>query len=93
MQTSKGLNQNLIDNIVDKLDRCGVTEQMLHEFRQEYVGVHFTLCMDDDISVNAKPVISRPLYKVYLVNSSQHCSVLSNDLSSASGVVIAEVLT
>ncbi|MFD1692587.1 hypothetical protein ACFSHR_16845 [Azotobacter chroococcum] len=48
--------------------------------------------MDDDIVVNAKPVAERPGFNVYLVNSSDHCSVLSNDLGSASGIVLAEII-
>jgi hypothetical protein len=48
--------------------------------------------MDDDIMVNAKPVVERPRFNIYLVNSSDHCSVLSNDPEAASGIVLAEVI-
>jgi hypothetical protein len=92
MHKSSGLDQAMIDAIVDQLDLHGLDPDLLSEFRQSYSGVHFTYCMDDDVSVNAKPLISRPHYNIYLVNSSQHCSVLSNDLEAASGMVIAEVI-
>jgi hypothetical protein len=67
-----------------------ISEQIVASLRSRFPDFHFTYCMDDDV-VNAKPVFEDPNFNLYLVNSSSHCLSLTNDLDSASGLVIAEV--
>jgi hypothetical protein len=77
-----------IDQIVAKTHEVGANETGLSVLKQTFAHVHFTLCSDDDI-INAKPIYESPQFNVYLVNTSQHCAVLTNDNEKASGVVIA----
>lgn len=67
-----------------------ISEQIVAGLRNSYPDLHFTYCMDDDV-VGAKPVFEDPDFNIYLVNSSSHCLSLTNDLDSASGLVVAEV--
>lgn len=86
------IEQTLIDEVIRQAERHALDEALLANLRGSHPGVHFTGCMDDDIQGNAKPVAARPGFNLYLVNSSQHCSVLTNDLASASGIVLAQVI-
>lgn len=82
----------LLDSVIQQAGRGVLDDGLLASLRHAHPGVHFTLCMDDDILANAKPVAERPGFNVYLVNSSDHCSVLTNDLDCASGIVLAELI-
>lgn len=82
----------LLDSVIQQAERSVLDDGLLAGLRDAHPGVHFTLCMDDDILANAKPVAERPGFNVYLVNSSDHCSVLTNDLDCASGIVLAELI-
>lgn len=86
------IEQSVIDAIIQRAEQGGLDEALLSQLRSLYPGVHFTSCMDDDVTVNAKAVAERATFKLYLVNSSQHCSVLTNDPASASGIVLAHVV-
>ena len=91
LNTKYQLNQTILNEIVSRLDNQGLQPHVLSQLRLDFPGIHFTSCMQDDISENAKPIVCGTLYHLYLVNSSQHCSILSNDIDAASGVVIAEL--
>jgi len=86
------IEQSLLDAVVARAESGVLGEALIAELRDAHPGVHFTWCMDDDIAVNAKPVTQRDTFNLYLVNSSDHCSVLTNDPESASGIVLAEVI-
>lgn len=86
------ISQDLLDAVIRQAEHASLGEALLASLRQAHPGAHFTLCMDDDIVVNAKPVATRPAFNVYLVNASEHCLVLTNDLDAASGIVLAELI-
>ncbi|PMR73788.1 DUF6129 family protein [Billgrantia endophytica] len=86
------IDQTLLSSVIQRAEKDTLDETLIASLRSAYPGVHFTLCMDDDIAVNAKPVAERLGFNVYLVNSSDHCSVLTNDPDAASGFVLAEVI-
>ncbi len=86
MIASEQLNQ-----VAEFVDKNGLSEQTLTQLRNQYSGHHFTWCMEDDIH-SGKPILERDAYAIYLVNSQDHCSVLTNDLDSASGYVFAEFI-
>jgi hypothetical protein len=90
--TSVRLGDPLLQQVVAFVRAHGPSEDTVGELRRRHAGVHFTWCLDDDITVNARPVVQAPTFNVYLVNSSAHCSILTNDLDAASGIVVAEVL-
>lgn len=82
------ISESDLDQIVAKTFEVGAHESGLSNLKQKWATVHFTLCADDDI-INAKPVRETSQFNLYLVNTSQYCAVLTNDLDHASGVVIA----
>lgn len=86
------ISQQLLDDVIRRAEAGVLDDALIASLRAAHPGVHFTWCMDDDIVVNARPLVERPRFNLYLVNSSAHCSVLSNDCESASGVVLAEVI-
>ncbi len=86
------ISQTQLEAVIRQAEGASLDEALLARLRSDHPGIHFTCCMDDDVTVNARPVAERPGFNVYLVNSSQHCSVLSNDLDAASGIVLAEVI-
>ncbi|TBU98821.1 DUF6129 family protein [Stutzerimonas kirkiae] len=85
------IEQRLIDEVIRQAERNTLDDELLVRLRSRHPGVHFTVCMDDDIPANARPIAERPHFNLYLVNSSTHCSVLTNDPEAASGIVLAEV--
>lgn len=86
------ISQALIDDVIRRAEEGVLDDTLIGRLRNAHPGIHFTWCMDDDIMVNAKPLVERPRFNLYLVNSSDHCSVLTNDCESASGIVLAEVI-
>jgi hypothetical protein len=86
------IDQSVLDGVIAAAEGNPFGDSLLASLRGSYPGVHFTCCMDDDINVNARPLVSRPGFNLYLVNSSNHCSTFTNDPDIASGIVLAEVL-
>lgn len=86
------IDQAQLDEVIRTVEQSRLDDALLVALRAAYPGVHFNSCMDDDVSVNAKPYAERPGFNVYLVNSANHCSTLTNDPDIASGVVLAEVI-
>ena len=69
----------------------GLSEGLVAELRQKFSGIHFTLCMDDDMEC-ARPAAEEKEFNVYLVDSTNHCSKLTTNLDRASGIVLAEIV-
>lgn len=82
--------QGEIEAIADFVSANGLSEAIISDLRDQYPGKHFTWCMEDDINVG-RPVVERQSFSIYLVDSREHCSKLTNDPDIASGVVLAEV--
>lgn len=85
------VNAEQLQSIAAYVEQHGASEETVLTLRSLYEGCHFTYCLDDDIG-NARAYLERGDFNIYLVNSDNHCSVLTNDETNASGVVIAEVL-
>jgi len=85
------LSQENTQSIFEEVKRVGLDHETLSKLRESFPGIHFTYCMDDDIS-NAKPVMSDKDFNVYLVDGREHCLCLTNDYDIATGVVLAEVI-
>ena len=66
-------------------------ESVVTSLRAAYPDIHFTYCLDDDIT-SGKPVIENEKFKVYLIDGREHCLCLTNDYEVATGIVIAEVI-
>lgn len=82
---------NQLDEVVNMIEHRGLSEEVLGELRDRFPNTHFTWCMEDDIHTG-KPVITRDAFAVYLVDSREHCSLLTTDLDTASGLVLAEII-
>lgn len=85
------IEQQELDEVVTFVNANGLSEAVVSQMREKFPERHFTYCMDDDINVG-RPVVEQPGYCIYLVDSREHCSKLTNDLDIASGFVLAEVI-
>ena len=68
-----------------------IDEDIVTSLRAAYPDIHFTYCLDDDITVG-KPVIEENKFNIYLIDGREHCLCLTNDYDTATGIVIAEVI-
>ncbi len=84
------LDTTQVEQVIGIVGERGLSEATLGELRQQFDGAHFTYCMDDDIG-DARPYRECAGFNVYLVNSADHCSVLTREIEGASGLVLAEV--
>ncbi len=86
------ISQALLDEVVSQAEQAVLDDALIASLRAAHPGVSFTWCFDDDVVAIARPVVEREKFNIYLVNSTDHCSVLTNDPASAGGMVLAEVL-
>jgi hypothetical protein len=83
-----------IDQIAAVVERAGLNEQTLAALREVFSDLHLTYCMDDDIGTGtmaAEPVREAEGFRIYLVDGRGHCMRFTQDLESATGLVLAEV--
>jgi len=80
-----------IQAVADVALREGLNETTLGKLRAQFKGVHFTYCMDDDVT-GVEPIQRHPGMNVYLVDGREHCLKLTESLEYATGLVLAEVL-
>lgn len=85
------INAQTLEQIATLIEQRGLSEALVSELRDSYPGKHFTWCMDDDVH-NGRPVLQRPGFCIYLVDSSDHCSHITSNVESASGFVLAEII-
>lgn len=83
--------QGQLEGIKDYIDTRGeLSEALIADLRQQFDGVHFTFCCDDDIA-GTQPVFEQENYNLYLIDSRNHCLCFTQDFAIATGVVVAEV--
>jgi hypothetical protein len=85
------ITKEQVNAIAAKIDTVGTDESTVSALRQEYPGIHFTYCMDDDLPNNV-PVIENPAFNLYLIDGREHCLCLTNDFDVATGIVVAEII-
>ncbi len=85
------ITKSQVNAIAATIETLGVDENTVVTLRQEYPGIHFTYCMDDDLP-NDTPVIEHKDFNLYCVMSREHCLCLTNDYDTATGIVVAEVI-
>ncbi|MCY0965606.1 DUF6129 family protein [Parathalassolituus penaei] len=85
------IDANTLEQALALVDQQGLSEQTISQLRQQFPGCHFTWCMEDDIHF-PHSYRDTEQYRVYLVDSRNHCSILTNEPALASGVVLAEVM-
>ena len=84
------VTQEQLSQISELVKSQPLSEQSVALLRGDFPDLHFTYCMDDDV-VGASPVFEDPAFNLYLVNSSSHCLSLTQDMETASGLVLAEI--
>lgn len=85
------ISSDTVAEVVARVEQGYLGEAMVQTLREAYADIRFTYCSDDDIAANAKPVAERPGFKVYFVDSREHCACLTNRHDIATGIVLAEV--
>jgi hypothetical protein len=81
----------LAETIADQVQNHGLDEEAVSALRKAYPELHFTYCMDDDITAG-RPVAERPGFNIYLVDGREHCLCLTADHDVATGLVLAETV-
>jgi hypothetical protein len=76
-----------IANLVEQ--QLPLDDAVIGKLRNAYPDMHFTYCMDDDIT-SGRPVLEREAFNVYLVDGREHCLCLTANHDTATGLVIAE---
>jgi len=79
-----------LENIAAEALSLGLDETTVQQLRERWPDLHFSYCMDDDIS-GAVPVRELPGINVYLVDGREHCLCLTSNPEVATGLVLAEV--
>jgi hypothetical protein len=79
-----------VQDIATKIGGVGIGEDAVMMLRQQYPRLHFTYCMDDDITTY-QPVIEQETFNLYLIDGRDHCLCLTSDYQIATGIVVAEV--
>ena len=79
------------EKIAAEVKNRGLDYDTVAALRTSYPDIHFTYCMDDDIT-SGKPVLESGAFNVYLIDGREHCLCLTNDFDVATGIVLAEVI-
>ena len=85
------ISSEQLQQIAATISSDTLSESFIAKLREEYPGIHFTYCMEDDIS-NHEPMLESEGFNLYLVDGREHCLCLTRNYEHATGVVVAEVL-
>ena len=83
-----------LDQVVQIVERAGLSEQTVGALRETLAPIHFTYCRDEDIGEGigvAAPVRRAAGFNLYLVDGQSHCLRLTADPDAATGLVLAEL--
>ncbi len=78
-----------VEQVAQVVIQQGPTEAALQALRQQFQGMHFTLCADDDVNGERDPIYTDKDFSLYLVDGQNHCLKFTNDLAAATGFVVA----
>ncbi|MBT3010180.1 MAG: hypothetical protein KUF77_09540 [Candidatus Thiodiazotropha sp. (ex Lucina aurantia)] len=84
------ISQQQLQEIGAWLGSQPIASDVDQQLRKRYGDIHFTYCMDDDV-IGARPVYEHAGFNLYLVDSSNHCLSITQDMAVASGLVVAEI--
>jgi len=71
-----------------EVESRGAGEETVKELRQNWQGIHFTYCMDDDIGA-LEPFQEARGFNIYLITGRDHCISFTTAPENATGLVIA----
>ncbi len=77
------ITSDQIGAIAATLERQGLDEPAVSSLRAAYPAMHFTYCMDGDVS-GAEPVMEAAHFRIYLVDAREHYTEIWNGACSAS---------
>jgi hypothetical protein len=80
-----------LQTIADRLEGLPLNDEIVTFLRAQFPGIHFTYCMDDDVS-GVLPKLEKPRFNLYLVDGREHCLSMTNNHEIATGVLVAEVI-
>ncbi|MDD2893244.1 MAG: DUF6129 family protein [Halothiobacillaceae bacterium] len=83
------LSSARLEEISHAVASIGMADDLLLRLRADYPELRFSQCSEDDIPARLQPVLASEGFDLYLMDTREHCITLSNDLDTASGVVIA----
>jgi hypothetical protein len=83
------LNPELLGVIARFVASIGMADDLLLRLRANYPELRFSQCSEDDVPARMQPLLAAEGFDLYLMDTREHCITLSNDLNTASGVVIA----
>lgn len=84
------VTEYLIDSVVSRVTGAEFEPGLVTDLRKDFKGLHFTICMDDDIC-GPEPIRQAQGFNVYLVDGGGHCLSITTEMEAATGLVIAEV--
>lgn len=86
------MNPELVQTIANEVKKTRLNDGLIAQLRETYPNIHFTYCMDDDITNPVPPMLEYDSFNVYLVGGDGHCLALTQDYEAASGIVLAEII-
>jgi len=83
------IQQKQIEAVVEWLQDKPLEESLLGGLRDAFAGIHFSFCQDEDV-IAATPVHSGDSFNLYLIDSRDHCLTVTQEMSVAGGILVAE---
>lgn len=81
------IDDAVLDAVVTAIGR----DADLGSLRQAFPDLHFSACMDDDVSPRIKAVRTTPTHAIYLITGATgHCLAFTGETAAATGLLIAE---
>lgn len=77
-------------HISQRVEELGAEVQTLTPLRQEFPELHFSHCLEDEVGA-ARPIRELSGCNLYLVAGRGHCLGLTQDLETATGLLLAQV--
>lgn len=87
--TGHNLSPALLEDIRQLIAAAPDQDELLPTLRAAYPELRFSQCSEDDIPPRLPPSLSAAGFDLYLMDTREHCIVLTTDAAVASGVVIA----
>jgi hypothetical protein len=84
------IDTEILDRVAEITLARGLDETTVQALRATWPAMHFSYCLDDDIS-GVAPVRELQGINLYLVDGRNHCLSLTGDPEAATGLVLAEV--
>lgn len=85
------IDQALMGNVMEFMESRSrdSTDVLLQALREEFRGIHFSVCNDDDVPPRLSAAAESGFCRLYYVDSGGHCLRLTDDAEAATGLVVA----